>query len=122
MSIWDKIFKKRKSILPCQKTGECPFEYDKDSDRDVEGMPFVENDPRSCPEYGHICPEFMEDFELTVDDLNIRATIHCASVMLHLVEKGEVDENSQEYKELMTRYKEIAEKYPIEKYPQYYDV
>lgn len=120
MSTRDKIFKKRESILPCQKTGECPYEYEKNPDRDIEGMPFVENDPRSCPKYGHICPEFMEDFSLTAGDLNIRATIHCGNIMPHLVKEGKIDINSTQYKELMIRYEEEIKKYPIEKYPKYY--
>jgi hypothetical protein len=120
MGFSDKLFKKKDSILPCKTTGDCPYEYDKGSDRDVEGMPFLDTDPRSCPEYGHICPKFMEDFGLTVEELNIRATIHCGSLLDYLVETGQVDVNSSEYKALVNRYEELTRKYPRDRYPRYY--
>ncbi len=107
-------------ILPCLQTGDCPYEYDCDSDRDVEGMPFIEGDERSCPDYGHICPKFMEDFGLTVEDLNIRAVIHCGDVMKELVKSGEEDPEAIECKILMEEYEKLINTYPQESYPQYY--
>jgi len=86
----------------------------------VEGMPFVDGDERSCPKYGHICPEFMEEFGLTVEELNIRATIHCGGLAEHLVLNGQLDPTSPEYRGLKIRYQEITAKYPKEKFPQYY--
>jgi hypothetical protein len=49
-------------ILPCQKTGECPYDRKKDPERTSEQMPVVENDPRTCPTHGRICPGFLEEF------------------------------------------------------------
>ena len=115
-----RLFGGKSSILPCAKTGDCPYEYDKESDRDVEGMPFIKGDERSCPEYGHICPEFMEDFGLTVEELNIRAAIHCGGLMEHFVNQGKVSRNSEEYALVMEKYREALRKYPRDKYPQYY--
>ena len=120
MGFFAKLFKNRNNNFLCQKTGECPYEYDKDSDRDVEGMPFIENDPRSCPNYGHICPEFMEEFELTVNELNIRATIHCGSLLDDLVQTGEADPESPVCKALKDRYEEVTGRYPRDQYPKYY--
>jgi len=120
MGFFAKLFKKKDSILPCKKTGDCPYEYDKSSDRDVEGMPFVDGDPRSCPEYGHICPEFMEDFGLTVEGLNIRAIIHCGGLLDCQVADGMTDPEAPEVKILKKRYKEVIRQYPQERYPQYY--
>jgi hypothetical protein len=55
MSGYFEFFKKIKTAdLPCTGGLECPYEYDKNPERDIEGMPFIENDPRSCPKYGHI--------------------------------------------------------------------
>ena len=56
------------------------YHYGPNCKSNIEGMPFdlwEEGDPRSCPIYGHICPEFMEDFGLTKEELDIRATYHC---------------------------------------------
>ena len=86
-TFFKRLFSRRREVLPCKKTGECPYEYNKKPERDIEGMPFINEDPRSCPIYGHICPEFMEELGLTVGDLNIRATIHCGAIMPKLMEK-----------------------------------
>ena len=50
--------------LPCKIKDFCPFEYDQNPDRDIEGMPLIDDDPRSCPKYGHICPEYMKNLIL----------------------------------------------------------
>jgi len=50
-----------KAILPCQKSGECLYDGKKDPERAIEQMPLVENDPRTCPTHGRICPGFMEE-------------------------------------------------------------
>ena len=112
--------KGNKSNLPCVKTNDCPYEYNKEGDRDIEGMPFIDNDPRSCPKYGHICPVFMEELGFTVQDLNIRAVIHCGSLLDHQVEEGMISSDSDEYKGLKAKYIEITTKYPKDKFPQYY--
>lgn len=118
------IFSKIK--LPC-KNGECPYEYGK-SDRDIEGMPFAKNrfDQRSCPHFGHICPKFMENLNLTVNDLNIRATIHCGAVAKDKIDKGEWkysemdDESEKNIKALLERFSDRLKEFPSSEYPQYY--
>jgi len=117
---FEQLFWRRSSVLPCTKTGDCPYEYDKESERDIEGMPFLRRDKRSCPKYGHICPEFMGDFGLTVEDLNIRAAIHCGGLMEYFVKEGKVSMDSPEYLTVMEKYKEALKKYPRAKYPKYY--
>lgn len=120
MSLFGKLFRKRKAILPCEKNEGCPYEYDKNPSRDIEGMPFIINDPRSCPSYGHICPEFMQKLGLTEEDLQIRSVIHCGAVMENPPDNLKVDKSSELYKELMKKYEEFTSKYPMEEYPQYY--
>jgi len=106
--------------LYCKKTGNCPFEYDKSSGRDVEGMPFIDDDPRNCPVYGHICPEFMEDFGFTVEDLNIRAIIHCGGLIDHIAEEGGIDKDSELFIQMKEEFNKTIEKYPPTDYPYYY--
>lgn len=115
--------KKKDSILACERTRDCPYEYDKDQEREIEGMPFPahDDDPRRCPQYGHICPEFMEHFGLTVDELRIRATIHCANIAMGLVGQGKRDEKSPEHIALMNEVHRIFEKYPPDDNPRYYE-
>jgi hypothetical protein len=120
VSFFNKLFGRRDSILPCIQSRECPYEYEKEPERDIEGMPQVKGDRRSCPEYGHICPAFMEDFGLTVEELDIRAAIHCGGLMDYFLQEGAVTKDSPEYIEVMKKYKEMKEKYPRNKYPQYY--
>lgn len=110
----------RKVILPCDATGDCPYEYDRESGRDVEGMPFSKYDPRSCPVYGHICPKFMEDFGLTIEELHVRAAIHCGRLLDYFVQTGEIDKKSDEYIAMIKEYERVIKKYPIDKYPKYY--
>lgn len=114
------IFGKNDPLFPCEESGDCPYEYDQDPERDIEGMPFVDGDPRSCPEFGHICAEFMEDFNLTVEDLRIRAVIHCGRLYLHELETGQKPPVNEAFAALVKDYFEIREKYPPEKHPQYY--
>jgi len=120
MGFFSNLFKKKGPVLPCESTGECPYEYDQNPGRDIEGMPFVDDDPRSCPVYGHICPEFMGDFGLTPEELKIRAVIHCAQVRERQAEEGETISESAEFRALMERYEELKARYPEEEYPQYY--
>ncbi len=116
-----------KVIIPCMLNGHCIYEYSM-SDRDTEGMPFPKSkhDKRACPRYGHICPKFMEEFNLTPDDLNIRSTIHCGTLAKQMIEKGEwdlekIDKNqADQIKALLKRLEEKLKKYPPEKYPKYY--
>ena len=110
-------------VILCEIDGEggCPYDYSLNPDRDVEGMPFLEeDDPRTCPDYGHACPEFMDEFGLTVDDLNIRAILHCGCLREYSIERGEISGEDPRVQRLMKRYHEYLEKYPEEKFPQYY--
>ncbi len=106
--------------FPCEETGDCPYEYYNDPEREIEGMPFVDGDPRSCPEFGHICAKFMEDFELTIEDLHIRGVIHCATVYLHGLETGKDKTVNEAFAAMLQEYFQIRKKYPPEKYPKYY--
>ena len=84
-------------------------------------MPFIDDDPRSCPLYGHICPEFMEDLGLTVEDLNIRAIIHCGIVMENSIKERQTP-NSRSNKKVVKRFYAIMKKYPPEEFPMYYEM
>lgn len=117
-----------KNILPCAKRGTCPYEYGKGSDRDIEGMPFSKKnkDKRSCPNFGHICPSFMEKCGLSVDDLKIRATIHCGLVASDMLDNGRWkladmdDAHRVQVQDLLERFRITKAHYPIEEYPKYY--
>lgn len=113
---------KEKIELPCGGNSTCPYDGERCSERDIEGMPFPDSqrDPRACPTYGHVCPAFMEHFGLTPDDLAIRATIHCGSLAESLVRQGKLKNDSREYQELMARYIHLTIKYPRNSYPKYY--
>ena len=115
-------YAEKRRVLPCEvdESGHCPYEYELNPDRDIEGMPFAEGDPRSCPKYDHVCPAFMEEFGLTKEDLHIRASIHCGEVIDDLVKKGIVEKNSPEYIERKHRSDNMQRLYPKNKYPQYY--
>jgi len=118
-----RLFRKRRSkqrsILPCETTGDCPYEYDRNPERDIEGMPFIDDDPRSCPVYGHVCPEFMEELGLTVEELKIRATIHCGLIAKDMIERREL-ETDEAHEKLLEALEETLSKYPPDQYPQYY--
>ena len=105
--------------LPCDNGVDCPYDYDNSSGRDIEGMPFIDDDPRECPIYGHICPKFMEALGLTIEDLNIRAVIHCGR-LAELSYKSSKDKPSEGELKLINKYKDFLKKYPSEKYPKYY--
>ena len=107
-------------VLPCEKTESCPYEYDNDPDRDIEGMPFIDDDARSCPKYGHICPEFMEELGLTVQDLKIRAIIPCGGLIDQIVADGQADPDDPLIQDLKRKYEETIILYPESIYPQYY--
>ena len=115
-------YAEKQRVLPCEmdELGHCPYEYENSPDRDIEGMPFADGDPRSCPKYGHVCPTFMEDFGLTTEDLNIRASIHCGEVIDNLVKQGMVEKDSPEYLKQKTKSENMQRLYPREKFPQYY--
>ena len=110
---------RRELLLPCEKNDDCPYEYDRDPERDIEGMPFIDDDPRRCPLYGHICPEFMEELGLTVEDLNIRAVIHCGMVMENSIKERQAS-NSRGNRKVVKRFHDIMKKYPPNEFPQYY--
>lgn len=115
-------YAEKQRILPCEidARGDCPYEYKKNPERDIEGMPFAEGDARSCPKYGHVCPEFMDDFGLTPEELNIRASIHCGAVLDQMLDRGSLTEDSPEYRLQKKRYEDTLRMYPRDKYPQYY--
>lgn len=107
---------------PCElKTPRCPFEYGPKCKADIEGMPILgRDDPRTCDTYGHICPQYMSDFGLTVKDLEIRAALHCGAV----AEKFETTDDIL----LGTQLRQAAElarktkrQFPKKRFPQYYD-
>ncbi|MDD2710958.1 MAG: hypothetical protein PHV34_23520 [Verrucomicrobiae bacterium] len=110
------------TIFPCQKEGahECPFTFEKGSDREVMGMPIVEGDARTCPSCRHICPEFMETLGLTVEDLNIRAAIFCGRALEEMASRGEADPQAAEHVHLMERYREFTTRFPPGQHPRYY--
>ena len=120
MGFLERLFKAKKAVLPCDGTDDCPFEYDRNPERDIEGMPFREDDPRSCPWFGHICPEFKEDFGLTVEELDIRATIHCGMVMMGSIARGEQDPNDAVSIEVLSSFEKMRIRYPESEFPQYY--
>lgn len=91
----------------CEAAKGCPFGFDRGQDRDIEGMPFMHGDPRSCPIYGHICPEFMEDFGLNEQELGLRGMIHRVNVIFSLVDSGELSRGSPEYRQLVESYENI---------------
>lgn len=122
------LFNQSKNLPPCKTNKKvCIFEYGM-SNRDIEGMPFPKSkfDKRKCPKYGHICPVFMEQFDLSPEDLNIRSTIHCGTLAKQMIEKGEwrleemTKEQSDQIKSLLKRFGERLKKYPPEEYPKYY--
>ncbi|MBN2227253.1 MAG: hypothetical protein JW763_07790 [candidate division Zixibacteria bacterium] len=121
MSLFTRFFKPQESVIfPCRKIGKCPFEYDQNSDRDIEGMPIINNDNRSCPVYGHICPRFMEDFGLTVEDLRIRAIIHCGEHIDDAIAQGEVSLDDPAVQALKMKYDQTIRQYPRDRYLKYY--
>jgi|WetSurSiteA1Bulk_404760.scaffolds.fasta_scaffold08586_1 hypothetical protein len=83
-------------------------------------MPFVERDPQSCPKYGHICPEFMNDCGLSENELEIRSTIHCVQLIGQVAQGGNSGANAQQMRELVSRLLDAYEVYPVERFPQYY--
>lgn len=107
--------------LPCYYKGYCPYEYDQNPERDIEGMPFAEGDWRSCPVYAHVCPEFMEEFNLTVDELHIRATLHCGAVLIGLIREGRTKQVTDAHRGLLQRYDETLVRYPPDRFPHLYD-
>ena len=108
-------------VLPCYYKGFCPYEYDQNPERDIEGMPFAEGDWRACPVYGHVCPEYMEEFNLTVDELGIRATVHCGSLLMKSIEEGKIERITEAHQEFLKAYDETLKKYPYDKFPHLYN-
>jgi hypothetical protein len=104
--------------FPCEVDDQCPYDYSQHPDRDIEGMPLLENDPRGCPSFGHVCPVFMEECDLTVEELNIRAIIHC---FLLLARMDVADLSKPEFAPLIESYPDVIRQYPPSAYPQYYD-
>jgi hypothetical protein len=88
----------------CEGAESSPRGYDIDLGPDIEGMPFLEGDPRTCPVYGHICPEFIRDLGLTKTELGLRGMIHRVIVIFSLVDSGELGKGSPEYRKLVESY------------------
>jgi hypothetical protein len=107
-------------VLPCQQWKQCPYLYDEYAGREIEGMPFIADDPRSCPKCGHICPEFMGSFGFSPEDLEIRALLHCGGLLELLAELGRIDKNSDEYYQFQEKYQVTLKRYPLAEFPQYY--
>jgi len=103
--------------LPCEVSGECPYEYGPKQERNIEGMPLIDGDSRSCPTYGHVCPVFMEAFGLTQDDLEIRAILHCG---LALKRVRRIRERTPNADQILAKYEKTMAKYPMADYPKYY--
>lgn len=113
-------FDKRNKIILCHSKKNCPYEQDKSEDAEIEGMPIIPNDPRTCKAFGHICPHFMGDFGFTPADLRIRAIIHCGEKMLHHVEEGKANKDDPDVKRIVSRFQQMVRQYPIDRYPHYY--
>jgi hypothetical protein len=107
-------------LLPCSNGGKCPYEDDKGMVKDIEGMPYAMNNPKSCPEYDHICPAFMGEYKLTPADLGIRASLYRGIYINKLVKEGKVAKDSVEYTDIKERCAILMEQYPEKDYPQYY--
>ena len=104
--------------FPCDAGRTCPYEYGaRNPERNVEGMPLIDWDSRSCPTYGHVCPVFMEDFDFNPEDLEIRATLHCGFLLKRLKETRERTKNADQ---ILAEYEMTVAKYPMAEYPQYY--
>ena len=108
--------------LPCNNDNPCPYDYSLNPDRDIEGMPFIDNDTRSCPDYGHICPEFMEDLGLSIEDLEIRAVFHCALIYIRTKEMDKTlqEDEDEGMKTMLDKYKEFSKKYSPTYHPEYF--
>jgi hypothetical protein len=63
----------------------------------------------------------MKYLGLTVEDLKIRAVVHCAGILENPEYAGQIDLESPQIKALANVYSEIEKKYPPEKFPQFYD-
>lgn len=104
--------------FPCDGGGTCPYEYGAQKpERNVEGMPFIDWDSRSCPTYGHVCPAFMEELGFIPEDLEIRAVLHCGLVLDRMPELRSRAKNDAR---ILDQYKATQARYPVQKYPQYY--
>jgi hypothetical protein len=106
---------------PCNEGKNCPYEYSKNPKRDIEGMPLILGDPRSCPTYGHVCPNFLQEFNLTIEDLKIRAVIHCGALLMEDMRTGKERTVNEAVAALMQRFFQVQKEYPPEKFPQYYN-
>ena len=60
---------------------------------------------------------FMEDFEFTPGDLEIRATLHCGFLLKRLKEMRETTKNADQ---ILARYEKTVAKYPMADHPEYY--
>jgi hypothetical protein len=113
-------FDKRNKIKLCHSKKNCPYEQDKSDDAEIEGMPIIPNDPRTCKAFGHICPHFMAAFGFTRKDLKIRAIIHCGETMQHRLDAGLAHRDDPKVKEIWGKYHDILRRFPVSEYPRYY--
>ena len=104
--------------FPCEADNTCPYLTVPNPERDIEGMPLIVGDARSCPLCEHACPVFMEDYDLTVEELRIRSITH--RCLGRLVDNPKVVDDP-EWKSLHYQYGINLLKYPPSDYPQYYD-
>ncbi len=104
--------------FPCDAGGDCPYEYrPRSPERNIKGMPLIDWDSRSCPTYGHVCPVFMEDFDFSPEDLEIRAALHCGALLKRIDEMRRITKNAYL---ILARYERTLAKYPMADYPKYY--
>jgi hypothetical protein len=69
--------------------------------------------------YGHLCPKFMEDVDLTVEDLDIRAALHCG-LLYKKIDPSLKGEETEHIKDMLKKYEEYLKKYNPVDNPEYF--
>jgi hypothetical protein len=109
-------------MFPCEidEKGKCPYETADGPGLEIQGMPTIRRDARSCPKYTRVCPAFMGALGLSPEGLRIRAVIRRGSEAERLVKRGVLKKESTEYRERKWEAKNARRLYPKSKYPHYY--
>ena len=109
-------------MFPCEidEKGRCPYETAKGPGLEIQGMPAIRRDARSCPKYSRVCPAFMGALGLSPEGLRIRAVIRRGSEAERLVKRGVLKRESSEYRERKWEAENARRLYPKRKYPHYY--
>lgn len=109
-----------KGKVPCSGKKYCVFNYEKFV-VNLEGMPINKKDPRSCPEFRHVCPAFRKDYGLTLKDLKIRRDLHCFYVEKKAIIKSTLGAKAKKdaFKNLKKFEKDFRD-YPKAEYPHLY--